>query len=122
MVEKIRESYLEALKNRNVNFGLSLESVPIQSLHATKDSINNIEFERVLKLIKNNVNIPILVQECYNLGKERTIIDGHARALACRKLGKRKIDAWVICCKDDPALRENLGRLRFKKIYQISIK
>lgn len=120
MVEKIKESFLEVLKKRGISFETYTESVPIQSLYATKESINSSDFERVLKFVKTN-NVPILVQQCCDIGKERAIIDGHARALACRKLGKKRIDALVIYCKDDSVLTENLGRLGFRKVYQIPI-
>lgn len=123
MVEKIRDSYIEVLRGRGINFEIDLHTVPIQSLYATKDSVNNKDFEKVLKSIEGGIlHAPILVQQCCKEGKEGAIIDGHARALAYRKLGKRKIDAWVIFCKEDKILTENLGKVGFKKVYQVSIK
>lgn len=95
---RVLDEILKVYENLNIGVRCDTRSVPIHTLIATQDAIEEDKFRVVKKMVADReLDIPIVVEEHFVEGDyRRYVLDGHCRTRAHIELGRRQISAYVI--------------------------
>jgi len=122
---KLIDSYKEAIRTK---FSIILKEerkvLPIRSLFVTQSFLEKEKYDKVIRLIeKGDINIPIPVEEFFDDGFIRCIIDGHVRARSRLDLKQGTIECVLL--RSDKPYKSNLleiaRNIGFKRINEIPL-